>query len=244
MQVQRQWDQSIRFGGSPELYVSSWIRKEEYIYSCYFYVSCQINKLKSFFLSNKMSQEALIIVDIQNDYFPDGKLPTFQPVQTAEACAQLIKKFRAEEKEVVFIKHIVDEAHRESHPFFIPGSHGAEIHDLVKPLPSEKIIVKHQVSAFVNTDLKEYLVSKGVKKLIVVGMMIHNCVNATVYSGVDEGFHCIVVEEAANTMDQKLHDKVIKAEQIKESFLTGIQFVYSKVYKLQDVLDDNFTYEK
>lgn len=60
-----------------------------------------------------MSQEALIIVDIQNDYFPDGKLPTFQPVQTAEACAQLIKKFRAEEKEVVFIKHIVDEAHRE-----------------------------------------------------------------------------------------------------------------------------------
>lgn len=80
--------------------------------------------------------------------------------------------------------------------------------------------------------------------MIVVGMMIHNCVNATVYSGVDEGFHCIVVEEAANTMDQKLHDKVIKAEQIKESFLTGIQFVYSKVYKLQDVLDDNFTYEK
>jgi nicotinamidase-related amidase len=75
-------------------------------------------------------------------------------------------------------------------------------------------------------------------------MMIHNCVNATVYSAVDEGFTPIVVEEAVNTMDQKLHDKVVKAPQIKDAFLAGIQFGYSKVYKLEDVLNNNFTYEK
>ncbi|KAG1470966.1 hypothetical protein G6F56_002388 [Rhizopus delemar] len=191
-----------------------------------------------------MSQEALIIVDVQNDYFPGGKFPTDSPIETAEACAQLIKKFRQEEKEVVFIQHIVNKEYEKVHPFFAPGTHGVEIHDSVKPLPTEKIITKYDMSSFVNTNLKEYLVSKGIKKLVVVGMMIHNCVNATVYSGVDEGFDCIVVEEAVNTFDQPLNGKMIKAEQIKESFLAGIQFAYSKVYKLQEVLENNFTYEK
>lgn len=39
-----------------------------------------------------MSEEALIGVDVQNDCFPDGKLPTWKPVEIVEACAQLIKK--------------------------------------------------------------------------------------------------------------------------------------------------------
>ncbi|KAG1465225.1 hypothetical protein G6F56_004931 [Rhizopus delemar] len=191
-----------------------------------------------------MSQEALIVVDVQNEYFPGGKLPLSSPVETTEACAQLIKKFRQEEKEVVFIQHVTKGKLEGIVPFFLPETHGIEIHDSIKPLPTEKLIVKHESSSFVNTDLKEYLVSKGIKKLIVVGMMVHNCVNATVYSGVDEGFDCIVVEEAVDTFDQPLNGKIIKAEQIKESFLAGIQFAYSKVYKLQDVLQNNFTYEK
>ncbi|KAF1797166.1 Isochorismatase-like protein [Mucor lusitanicus] len=189
-----------------------------------------------------MSDEALIVVDVQNDYFPDGKLPTCKPVETAEACAKLIEKFRQEGKEVVFIKHIVKEEQEKSFPFFIKGTHGVEIHDTVKPLPTEKVISKNEVSSFAGTSLKEYLTSKGVKKLVVVGMMIHNCVNATVYSGVEEGFRCIVVEEAVNTMDQPYDGELVKAQDIKKAFLVGIQFAFSKVYKLQDVLSNNYAY--
>ncbi|GAA5800286.1 Isochorismatase-like protein [Helicostylum pulchrum] len=189
-----------------------------------------------------MSQEALIVVDVQNDYFPDGKLPTWNPVETAEACAKLIQKFRQEGKEVVFVKHVMKDSQAKSYNFLIKGTDGAEIHDSVKPLPTEKIVTKHEVSGFVGTDLKEYLTSKGVKKLVVVGMMIHNCVNATVYSGVAEGFPCIVVEEAVNTMDQPYDGELVKAQDIKKAFLTGIQFGFSTVYKLQDVLTDNYVY--
>ncbi|KAI8337250.1 Isochorismatase-like protein [Chlamydoabsidia padenii] len=189
-----------------------------------------------------MSEEALIVVDVQNDYFPNGKLPTWKPVETAEACAELIKKFRQEGKEVVFVKHVIKDSQVKDFPFFIKGTHGVEIHDIVKPLPSEKIITKNEVSSFVGTDLKEYLTGKGVKKLVVVGMMIHNCVNATVYSGVEEGFPCVVVEEAVNTMDQSYDGEIVKAQDIKKAFLTGIQFAFSKVYKLQDVLNDNYVY--
>ncbi|KAI9467783.1 MAG: Isochorismatase-like protein [Benjaminiella poitrasii] len=194
--------------------------------------------------------EALIIVDVQNDYFPGGALPTWRPVETAEACAKLIEKFRKENKEVVHIQHIMEEEQQKEwlkisdKPWFAKGSKGAEIHDLVKPLPTEKIVVKSAVSGFVGTDLTEYLTSKGVKKLIVVGMMIHNCVNATVYSGVEEGFQCIVVDEAVNTLEQKIHGKPVKPEVIKESFMAGLQFSYADVYKLDDVLNDNYKYEK
>jgi nicotinamidase-related amidase len=193
--------------------------------------------------------EALIIVDVQNDYFPDGNLPTCSPIETAEACAKLIEKFRKEKKEVIYVQHILKEEDEKNmkkngiKPFLVKDTKGSEIHDIVKPLANEKIIIKHEVSGFVRTNLKEYLISKGIKKLIVVGMMIHNCVNATVYSGVDEGFDCIVVEEAVNTMDQNLHDELIKAELIKKSFLAGIQFVYSKVYKLNDVLNNKYEYK-
>ncbi|CAO3631793.1 unnamed protein product [Cunninghamella echinulata] len=185
-----------------------------------------------------MSEEALIIVDVQNDYFPGGNFPINEPVETAEACAQLIKKFRNEKKEVIFIQHIIKDELKELYPFFIKGTKGTEIHDIVKPLPTEKIVTKNEVSGFVGTELKEYLLSKKIKKLVVVGMMIHNCVNATVYSGVAEGFPCIVVEEAVNTFDQKLGDKVIEAKQIKESFLAGIQFGFADVYKLDDRINN------
>lgn len=189
-----------------------------------------------------MSEEALIIVDVQNDYFPDGNLPTCSPIETAQACAQLIKKFRQEGKEVIFVKHIIKDSQEKDYPFLIKNTHGSEIHDIVKPLPTEKIVVKQEVSSFVGTDLKQHLLSKGVKKLVVVGMMIHNCVNATVYSGVAEGFPCIVVDEAVNTMDQPYDGEIVKAQDIKKAFLAGIQFGFCPVYKLNDVLSDNYTY--
>ncbi|KAI7873327.1 Isochorismatase-like protein [Mucor mucedo] len=189
-----------------------------------------------------MSQEALIVVDVQNDYFPGGKLVNSRPVETAEACAQLIHKFRQEGKEVVFIQHFMKDYLETTYPFLLKNTRGSEIHTSVQPLATEKIITKNESSSFVGTDLKQYLVSKGIKRLVVVGMMIHNCVNATVYSGVEEGFPCIVVEEAVDTMDQEYNGELVKAQDIKKAFLTGIQFAYSTVYKLQEVLADEYAY--
>ncbi|ORE00873.1 Isochorismatase hydrolase [Rhizopus microsporus var. microsporus] len=184
-------------------------------------------------------KEALVIVDVQNDYFPNGKFPTDSPVETAEAIAKLIQKFREEKKEVVHVTHVVPNP-TEKFPFFQEGTWGVQVHDLVKPLPTEKYIVKNYSNGFHETDLEEHLRSKGIDRIIVVGMMIHNCVNATVYAGKDAGFDCIVVDEAVNTFDQALHGEVIKAKDIKKAFLAGIQFYYAKVLKLEDVLSNDY----
>ncbi|KAG1049355.1 hypothetical protein G6F43_008312 [Rhizopus delemar] len=185
-------------------------------------------------------KEALIIVDVQNDYFPGGRLPTDSPVETAQAIARLMEKFRRENKEVVHVVHHSTEELLSRLRFLEAGTSGAEIHESVKPLADEKIMIKHDMSSFIGTDLKEYLESKGIDTIVVVGMMIHNCVNSTVYSGSHRGFKCIVVDEAVNTFDQPYDGRIIKAKQIKEAFLAGIEFAYAKVKKVEDILNNNY----
>ncbi|KAI8079103.1 Isochorismatase-like protein [Gilbertella persicaria] len=185
-------------------------------------------------------KEALILVDIQNDYFPNGSLPTWQPEETAEQCRIVLDKFRKDGKEVVHVAHHVLPEVAPIPNFFVPGSFGAEIHESVKPLPEEKVIVKYYSNGFWETGLKDYLKSKGIEKIVVIGMMIHNCVPATVFAGKDEGFEVVVVDEAVNTLDQPLHGEMIKAEDIKRGYLAGIQFYYAKVKKVQDILDNNY----
>ncbi|KAI8890291.1 Isochorismatase hydrolase [Backusella circina FSU 941] len=186
-------------------------------------------------------KEALIIVDVQNDYFPNGKFPTWQPEETAEQIKILINKFRNENKEVIYVIHHSTDEQRKTLDFFEPGSWGAEIHDSVKPLPSEKVFIKEYSDSFVGTDLTEYLKSKSIDTTIVVGMMIHNCVNATAYSSTDLGFKTIVVDEAVNTMDLKYNEnEVIPAEVLKKSFLAGIQFAYAKLRTMAQILDTDY----
>jgi nicotinamidase-related amidase len=185
-------------------------------------------------------QEALIIVDVQNDYFPNGKFPIWKPVETAKQIQVLINKFRNENKEVIHVVHHTTEEQRKQIPFFEPGTWGVEIHDSVKPLPSEKVIIKQYSDSFVGTDLTDYLKSKGIDTTIVVGMLMHNCVNATAYASTDLGFKTYVVDEAVDTVDLKYNDEVIPAEVIKKSFLAGIQFAYAKVKTVAQILDNDY----
>ncbi|KAI7880739.1 Isochorismatase hydrolase [Lichtheimia hyalospora FSU 10163] len=185
-------------------------------------------------------KQALIVVDVQNDYFPGGNLPTDHPIETAQAVAKLITKFRQDGKEVVFVQHITPEEQYKDLPIMKDNSKGAEIHELVRPLPTEKVVRKHHISSFVGTDLDAYLKSKEIDTVVAVGMMIHNCVNATVYDANVNGYQCFVVDEAVNTFDQKLYGEIIPAKQIKDSFLAGIQFFMAKVVRLDDALNDKY----
>lgn len=83
---------------------------------------------------------------------------------------------------------------------------------------------KEYFGGFHHIDLKEYLLSKQIDTVIVVGMMIHNCINATTYSSTDEGFKLIVVAEAVNTMDQQIFGEMIPAETIWEELLGRYRF--------------------
>src|SRR5437016_2388883 len=116
----------------------------------------------------------LLIVDIQNDYFPGGKWELDGSEKAGNVAGQLLTFFREHKLPVTHIQHVSGpEA-----PFFIPGTPGVEIRPVVKPVGSETVIQKHFPNAFRETPLLEHLRHQGIDQLVITGMMTHMCVDA------------------------------------------------------------------
>ena len=105
-----------------------------------------------------MSKRALILIDIQNDYFASGKW-SLEGMDGATAnAARVLAAARQAGDKVIHVRHEFESADA---PFFVPGSAGANIHPQVQPLASEVVVLKHQVNAFLGTDLKAQLDAAG-----------------------------------------------------------------------------------
>lgn len=181
-----------------------------------------------------MSKKGLIIIDIQNDYFPGGKMPLGGAEQAGEKAGQILTKFRNENRPVVHIQHI---ANRPDATFFIPGTFGVEINNCVKPSDGEKIIVKHVPNAFVGTYLLGYLNSNGISELVFAGMMTHMCMDATVRAARDFGFQCVLIGDACATKSLETGGLTVKAVDVQNSFLAALNYFYATVKTSSQYLD-------
>ena len=132
-----------------------------------------------------MSKRALILIDIQNDYFADGKW-SLHGMDTATAnAARVLAAARAAGDTVVHVRH---EFESMDAPFFAPGSTGAQIHAEVQPLAGEAVVLKHKVNAFLGTDLKARLDEAGIEQITLVGAMSHMCIDAAARASADFGY--------------------------------------------------------
>ncbi len=129
--------------------------------------------------------EALIVIDMQNDYFPGGRFPLKGIKKAAKNAQRLVERFRAEGKPVVFVRH---ESIREGSAFFLPGTGGAEFHPSLLPANDDIVILKHYPNSFRETGLTETLKGLGVTELHVAGAMTNMCVDSTVRAAFDFGF--------------------------------------------------------
>jgi len=151
---------------------------------------------------------ALLLIDIQNFYFPGGKSELVEPIKAAENAAKILAEFRKDGMPVIHVRH-------NSEP-------GGEIHKLVEPLPGEKIISKSAVNAFVGTDLLDYLKAENISALVICGMQTHMCVEAATRAASDLGFNCILIKDACTTKDLRYDGRVIKAEDVHYSTLSTL----------------------
>lgn len=180
---------------------------------------------------------ALIIIDIQNDYFEDGTMTLIDSERTAENAKLLLDKFRDKGSPIIHIQHI---ATKPTATFFLPDTKGAEIHNLVKPLPIEKIIIKHFPNSFRETELLDYLKSKKIENLVICGMMTHMCVDATTRGAKDFGFNCTLIGDACTTKDLEINGETVKAKEVHNSFLAALNYYYSTVITTKDFLNENY----
>lgn len=179
---------------------------------------------------------ALLVIDIQNDYFPGGANPLFEAGKAAAKAADIIELSRKKGWPVIYIQHF---STRPGSTFFVPDTFGVEIESSVRPLPGEKIIPKHFPNSFRETGLEAYLRELGVKKLVVCGMMTHMCVDATVRAAKDLGFEVTLVGDACATCDLAIWGKFVQAKAVHESFLAALAYFYAGVVKADEFVEKN-----
>lgn len=180
-----------------------------------------------------MSRQALIIVDIQNDYFPAGKWPLVNVQAAAENAARALNDARTKGDLVVHIRH---EFPSSDAPFFAPGTTGAEPHPLFVAQTGEPVLVKQQINAFRDTQLHQLLSEQQVERLVVVGNMSHMCIDAIVRAAVDLGYDTIVLDDACATLDLSFNGKTVPAAQVHAAFMSALSFAYAKVQSTDEYL--------
>jgi nicotinamidase-related amidase len=175
---------------------------------------------------------ALIVIDVQKDYFPGGKYPLVNPEAAARKAYQLLQCFREHNGYHVHIQHISKEPDA---TFFISGDRGTDIHDLAAHFEGEPIVYKHEPNSFLNTNLLELLQSWDVKRVVICGMMTHMCVDATARAASDLGFDVIVAEDACATRDLTFGGTTVPADHVHKAFLAALKS-YGKVMKSEEIL--------
>ena len=171
--------------------------------------------------------KALVIVDIQNDYFPGGAMELVGSVEAAQVAASIQQEFRAQGLPVINVQHI---ALGEAATFFRPGTAGAEIHESVQPTEGELVVVKHSPNSFKETILLETLNSLKVTDLVIIGMMTHMCIDSTVRAASDLGFSVTVHANACASKDLEFAGLVTSAAEVQTAFLSALDGSFATVF--------------
>jgi len=182
-----------------------------------------------------MDKMALLIIDVQNDYFQGGKMSLPGAEQAAEKISRLLGWFRANRLPVVHIRH---HALGESATFFIPETEGAQIYAGVRPESTEKVITKNFPNSFKQTDLLDYLHEQGITRLVITGMMAFMCVDATARAASDLDFACTLVHDCTATPPTEFAGTACSAEQAKSVIMAALSYLCDQVISTEQLLDE------
>lgn len=183
---------------------------------------------------------ALILVDIQNEYFKGGERELFQPEAAAANARRLLDRFREKKEPVFFIQHI---NLQQGSTAFLPGTKGVEIHSSISPNAEECILVKHAPNSFYQTGLEERLLEKGIRHLVMCGMMSHMCIDTTARAARDLGFSVTLIHDACTTKDLTWNSQAIPAPTVHNAFMAALSGTFAKLASAEEYLADMTTSE-
>jgi nicotinamidase-related amidase len=170
------------------------------------------------------STTAVVVVDMQNDFcHADGYYGTAGHNISAHTAAivpvaSLIARARASGSPVIFTRLVYDEhtgAMEERHAIrpkrwsssgkrLAPSSWGAAIVDELAPHSTDLIIDKPGYSAFESTELQRWLADRGIRAIVLCGVVTYACVLATAFSAFDRGFDVVLATDAAGSWNAGL----------------------------------------
>jgi nicotinamidase-related amidase len=178
---------------------------------------------------------ALLIIDIQNDYFPGGAMEVVGATTAANQAAKLLAAFRQKARPIIHIQHI---ATRAGATFFLPNTVGAKIHESVRPGPDEAIFQKHFPNSFRETGLLEHLRDAEISRLVIAGMMTHMCIDTTTRAAADLGFACSLAYDASATRTLSFNGVKVSAESVQTAYLAALNGLFAKVLTTNELCAD------
>jgi len=162
---------------------------------------------------------ALLVIDVQNFYFPGGRSELVEPEKAAEKTLTAIQAARETGNPVIYIQH--------------KSASGMEINEMVEPLPGEKIFVKEEVNSFLGTGLKEYIDGLATDTLVICGMQTQMCVEAAVRAAHDFGYHVYLLHDACATRNLRFDNREVAAADVHASTLAAMKS-YATVLSVEE----------
>jgi nicotinamidase-related amidase len=176
--------------------------------------------------------KALLLIDIQNDYFPGGAMELAESSIVGEKAGRLLHAFRQKAQPIIHIQHI---SAREGATFFLPDTDGVKIHESVAPLATETLFQKRYPNSFRETPLLLHLHKHQITTLVIAGMMTHMCIDTTTRAAADLGFSCILAHDACATKDLSFRGATILAKNVQTAFLAALDGLFANVQSVEEI---------
>jgi nicotinamidase-related amidase len=177
---------------------------------------------------------ALLLIDIQNDYFPGGRFPLPSMELAAAKGAELLNWARNKNLKVIHVRH--EETDPET-GFLIQNTHGANIHGTVIPISGEVVITKNFPNSFRETTLINEL--NGIGNIFIAGAMSNMCIDATARAAFDLGYTVTVVEDACAACELEFHGKSLPHSEVHGAFMAALASAYGKVLCTKNVMHES-----
>ena len=180
-------------------------------------------------------KQALILIDIQNDYFPGGAMELAGSPEAGAQAGKLLRAFREKALPVIHLQHI---STRPDAAFFLPHTRGVEIHSSVAPGADEIVIQKNFPNGFRGTPLLDHLRGRDVGQLVIGGMMTHMCIDSTTRAAADLGFECFLARDACATKTLSFGGESVPAASVQTAFLASLNGLFAKVLSVSELCSD------
>ncbi|GBQ07459.1 cysteine hydrolase family protein [Saccharibacter floricola] len=181
---------------------------------------------------------ALLLIDIQNDYFPNGKFPLPEMIEIGLRCQNILNAARKNDLSVVHIQHIFPKGMGD---FLCAGTQGSHIHECVAPLSNEIIITKEFPNSFHKTTLNKHLLKLGCKHVILVGAMTQMCIDATARAALDLGYQVTICDDAIAAQRVTLQGINLDTAQVNAAFLSALSMAQARVVPSTQLLHTEST---
>ncbi|WP_353662802.1 cysteine hydrolase family protein [Hydrogenimonas sp. SS33] len=169
--------------------------------------------------------DAMLIIDMQNDYYPGGRCELEGILPAHTNTLRLIRRAEEEGVERIYVRHIAGG----DAPFFARGSEGSELHGELPVQKEDRIVVKAYPNSFRGTGLDAYLKERGHNRILVCGAMTHMCIDTTVRAGYDLGYVITLAHDACATKEMHFGGESIPAQTVHRSFVAALGGKFCRV---------------